>query len=338
MHLYNKRYVGKRVLKKPGWQFYQRASIPLALLIASSMSLTMAVHVSAEQETVYETLPKSAGIAPPTVLSSNQSLMRETVERQFVAQVETVEEVEEPVVQQPVVQQPSTWWVTEDETSDVRGNACTIFNFISTQWDDAYTWLQENYAEGWPFGRVKSTRPPIELGPTIAIAIVANAMRESSCIPNTKQGVGPISSSLSSSEAVSNLMALGTSSGCAFGIIQWDGDRRENFLRFCNASGLDPRQLEPQLYYMAYEYYASSEYSNYSSLVATYASSELTLRNAESAAEVFRKKVERGGSAYSSTPILETWGNKRHADWGAKPSGGVFSYFTNYMSTLVVAR
>lgn len=338
MHHYKNRYVGKRLMKKPEKLIIKRAALPTTLAAACLLTSVLALRVNAQPKPdAIKAEARSAGTAPPLVLSYTQNLTRDTVEVDMPPPVVFDVVEEEPDIPEPVAQ-PTTWWVTEDDASDVRGNACTIFNFVSSQWDDAYAWLQEHYTEGWPFGRVKSDRAPVELGPTIAMGIVANAMRESSCVANTQQGKGPVSSSLSAGDAISSLLSIGSSGGCAYGIIQWDGGRRENFLRFCRASGFDPRSLETQLYYMAYEYYASNEYSSYSALVKQYAAATPTLQNVEGAAELFRKKVERGGAAYSASPILESWGNKWHSSWGTKPSGGLFSYLANYMSTGVVAR
>lgn len=342
MQLFKKRYVGKRVLKNSHKDIPKAAAFPITAAVVCVLSAFTLSHVSATENDAKDQL--GVNVTPPVVMSAQSRSNRSIVTSQLSMTVqEAMNQMVAPTPTTPTptpiqTPTPTQWFVTADPSSDVRGNACTIYNFVAYQWDEARTWLQENYTEGWPFGRVKDERPAVELGPTIGMAIVANAMRESSCIPNNQQGRGPLSASVSNQEAINTLMSLGTKSGRAWGIIQWDGGRRENFLRFCNASGFDPRSLEIQLYYLAYEYYASTEFSNYSSLVSRYSSTAPTLSDVKEAAEVFRKKVERGGTQYSANGILENWGNKWNSAWGPKPSGGLFTYLSDYASTGVVQR
>lgn len=234
---------------------------------------------------------------------------------------------------------PGGWWVTEDELNDVRGNACTILNFCIYEWGNAKTWLQQNYVEGWPHGPVKESREPVTFSPVIAAGIVANAMRESSCTPATIQNGSDFDyRTATSAEVIAELRTYVGVSGKAWGIIQWDGGRRDNFVTFCDVSGYDPRSLQTQLYYLAYEYYASSEYSNYATVFETYQSADYVLSTTQNAAELYRKKVERGGKERSADAILDNWGNKWSPSWGDKPGGGLFQYLKDYMETGVVAR
>lgn len=205
-------------------------------------------------------------------------------------------------------------------------NAQRIVDFVTTKWADAYVWLQENYNENWPHGPVKENRDPVDLSETIGIAIAANAMRESSCHPNISQSAGKIADD---AESVTQwLLGLGSKSGRAWGIIQWDGGRRYNFAQFCDASGFDPCSLDIQLYYLAYEYYATYEYGSYRVLISEYNESAPSLETVTEAAEVFREDVERGGTAHANEVILKTWGNKWDYSWGEKPEGGLYDYLS----------
>lgn len=235
----------------------------------------------------------------------------------------------EEVIAQEVPSSGKSWLVTTDEYQDTLGNAASIARFCADHWSDAYWWLRANYSGYWPHGPIKEDRAPIDLGWTIGMAIAANAMRESSCIPNTLQGGRSISPLLTATEVTNTLLSYGSSSGRAWGIIQWDGGRRYNFVRFCQASGVDPRSLEVQLHYMAYEYYASNEYKSYQRLVNWYLTADSSLASTKDAAEVFRADVERGGIPNSSNSILMSWGNKWNDAWGAKPAGGLYTYLNS---------
>lgn len=235
--------------------------------------------------------------------------------------------------------EPGDWWATEDPLNDVRGNACTILNFCMYEWANAKEWLQQNYTVGWPHGEVKEKREAVNFSAVIAAGIVANAMRESSCTPATIQNGSSFDyRSATVEEVIAELRTYQGVSGKAWGIIQWDGGRRDNFVTFCEVSKFDPRSLEIQLYYLAYEYYASSEYANYTELFETYQPVAYELVTVQNAAELFRKKVERGGTPGSADDILANWGNKWNATWGAKPGGGLFQYLKDYMETGEVAR
>lgn len=307
MRFLPKRYKPKHLRKKSRklrkWLLVFLLAVMFALLRAPAPVVEAGAAASDEPFNVSECPPPSSS-ATPTLI--------------YTPEVE--ESVEVPV--------ESSWYVTKDEYTDNLGNAMTITNFCAGEWADARTWLEENYTPGWPHGTVKDARPPIDLGETIAVAIAANAMRESICIPATSQGIGKVADERSAAEVTEWLLSQRCSCGRAWGIIQWDGGRRYNFALFCKASGFDPRSLETQLYYMAYEYYASEEYNSYRRLISKYATADASLENVKGAAETFRVKVERGGVAHAADPILENWGDKWSSAWGEKPPFGLYTYLT----------
>lgn len=306
MQFFPRRYKGRRVLKKShrtGFEFAVVAALCCICLLGAS------APIGYERDVMYR--PIQRGSTTEKVLVFSKMAHTEFAPRSIPAQPD-----------------PIDWYVTSGELSDPLGNLRTVMNFCTYAWADAYSWLQENYVEGWPHSRVKEDRLPINLGQTIGIAVATNAMRESGGIPGTLQGRGCVAESYSAVGTTDMLLSMGSSGGQAWGIIQWDGGRRYNLAQFCAASDLDPRSLKTQLLYLAYEYYASAEYGSYSELISTYSGAEVTLTNTAAAAEVFRAKVERGGVPHSGGPILENWGNKWDSAWGEKPAGGLFTYLT----------
>lgn len=245
------------------------------------------------------------------------------VDRQPTAVTTAYVPTEADIVVEPVVVEPvEEWYVTEDEQVDRRGNAFTILNFLRMRMDDEVQWIKDNYVDGWPFGPLTNDEA-FEISDTVAVAIVANCWDESSCGPDTLQG-GSLSGS--AQQALSQLEGLGSTGGHAYGIIQWDGGRRSNFVQFCKASGFDPRSLEVQLHYLAYEAYVSSERSNYDSVLRNHNSLPYTVANVQRTAEVYRARVERGGTPYRSNAVIANWSNKWSSTWGPKPDGGWFAY------------
>ena len=222
------------------------------------------------------------------------------------------------------------WYVTLDEKTDGIGNACTLFNFVAYHWDDARQWLIDNYNENWPLGPVREDRPAIEVGPTVAMGMVANSIIECGWIPATYEKNGSI-------QTPDDLLALGDKYNHAWGMIQWDGGRRTNFARFCKASGFDVTSLEVMCYYLAYEYYASAEYNSYNKgLNSLFGDASPTLEKVGDAAYLFRKDVERGGGRQLARTICSNWTNRWNPSWGTKPSGGVFHLMNQYYTTGVV--
>lgn len=205
-------------------------------------------------------------------------------------------------------------------------NARIICDFCADGWADARQWLVDNYNEAWPYGQVREGREAVNLGTVLGIAITANAMRESHCLPNSQQGYGALPIDWSAQQSLNHLQSLSQKSAKAWGIIQWDGSRRAEFIQFCSASKLDSRDLSAQLYFLAYEYYAGNEYSNYRALIDTYQTAQPSLSTAQRAAELYRVKVERGGNKNSSDEILSNWGNKWDDTWGARPEGGLYAF------------
>lgn len=302
MRFFPQRYKGRRVLQR-----HRRACLERALVAILCCICLLGASAPADCQNV---------------------IMSRPMQRSFTVDKARTFPTVVPMELAPALHARPDWYTTSDELSDSLGNLQTIMNFCAYAWGDSYTWLQENYVAGWPHGRVKEDRLPLNLGQTIGIAVATNAMRESGGIPGTLQGRGCVAESYSAEGATDALLSMGSSGGQAWGIIQWDGGRRYNFAQFCAASDLDPRSLETQLYYLAYEYYASAEYGSYSGLISTYSDAEVTLINTVAATEVFRAKVERGGVPHSGGPILENWGNKWDSAWGEKPAGGLFTYLT----------
>lgn len=229
---------------------------------------------------------------------------------------------------QPVVVSELDWWVTENDQTDALGNAVTAMNFLIYRFEDEVEWIRDNYTDGWPFGTVNDSVSPMYISPVIAEAIVANTWRECMCTPGTIQGGGWDVASMSASELLKKLEGLGTTNGKAWGIIQWDGGRRLNFVKFCKASGFDPRSLEVQLHYLAYEAYCSLEHPYYMTLLSRYNSATLCLDNVISCAETYRILVERGGTRGITERILRNWDNRWNYSWGDKPSTGLYVHLT----------
>lgn len=244
--------------------------------------------------------------------------------------VEGKSEYVKPLVYAPVrpvtdhVEEPQ-WWVTSDEYSDSLGNAMTITNFLLYKFDAEVGWLQDNYVDGWPFGPVINTNP-LEVSEVVAVAIAANSWRECSCRPDTVQNGGWDIHGMTQQQLIDKLKDLGTTSGKAWGIIQWDGGRRLNFVSFCEASGYDPRSLEVQLHYLAYEAYCSTERSAYNTVLSRYNEVEMSLDTVTRCAESYRVLVERGGTEGITGRILLNWGNRWNYAWGEKPDGGWYDY------------
>lgn len=229
-----------------------------------------------------------------------------------VLQTPKREHTVEPTLVPEVVAAPIPWNISQGN-NDGLGNAVSIYRFLTTQWENELEWLTENYQPSWPYGVPCEANPVRNLNPNMAIAIAANSMRECSCNPSLVQGGG--------SPQYSN------AKGCAYGLFQFDGGIRWNYLRFADALGKPHDDLETQLHFVAYSYYSTGagfyqrwqKFSNLQDL-------ELSFTNCVRAAEAFRIHWECGGTAGVTEEILRNWGNKWNSSWGDKPDGGLYNY------------
>lgn len=252
-----------------------------------------------------------------------------------------------PATPIPVIQEPEpleeapleeTEWCVSEGWSDGPGNVLSVFNFCTTQFAEAYELLSDEYESSWPLGPL--VYEPVNLSPTQAIGICANVVRECSAQPY--------------SYGYDNLRKYTASQLYDYsyegpvGMIQWNGGRRNNFIKWCSVTERDPRNIETNCLYLAYEYYASSENESYhrdinyagnSVNFFTYAEEEYPTRESvEAAAEAFRVRVERTSSVAEglNTAILEDWANRWDDSWGAKPNVGLYGYLLDYMDTHTV--
>lgn len=238
------------------------------------------------------------------------------------------------------------WFVSTSELTDEVGNAKSMYNFLTTQWADARQWCVDNYTDDWPLGKVRDSMPAVNLTPLEAAAIVANSLGECGWQPAiTQNGSSVDVYTCTKEEFYDYLEGLGTVGGKAFGIIQHDGGRRLNMLKFFKATGTDPRDLEAQLRYLAYEYYADSyEGQQFNRFRTECENKELTADNFKQGAEAFRKHVERGGTSGRADPLTTTWccknreGNqvlKKASDWDVANYSSYFDWIVAYSTGVI---
>lgn len=258
----------------------------------------------------------------------------------------------EPVSVNPKCKNPAqngnidraAWYVTTDEYTDHAGNLRTIFNFCAYDWAGVRQWLVENEKPDWPYGGVKDAYLAKNWGKPVAMAIAACTLRECAGLPDQLQYMqragtlhGAFGTEVSNHYVFTCLENRAYDQG--YGLIGWTFDALDDFIAFCKASGLNPRSLETQLYFMAYQYYASDSWHQRYSYLFAYENLEPTLENVQKIAQIHTSCVGMGSLPTTVYPsptndvyrILANWGNKTYPDFVSAASGAyAFLYQTAY--------
>ena len=224
------------------------------------------------------------------------------------------------------------------------GNLRTIYNFCAFNWAGARQWLVENDNPDWPYGSVKNAYLAKNWGKPVAMAMAACTLRECAGVPDQLQYMqragtlhGSFGKEVSNGYVFTCLENREHDQG--YGLIGWTFDALDDFIAFCRASGLNPRSLETQLYFMAYQYYASDSWHQRYTYLFSYESAEPTLENVQTIARIHTSCVGMGSvpSVVYPAPtrdveqILANWGNKTFPDLVGAASGAyAFLYQTAY--------
>lgn len=242
------------------------------------------------------------------------------------------------------------WYVTTDEYSDRVGNLCSIYNFCRLEWANARQWCIDNYNAKWPYGPVKQKYEATNFGVAVSMATAACCIRESSTVPDNMQNMGvpgtfkgSIGSSRSLEAAFEILEHPANLQG--YGIIQFTASNLTHFVTFCKASNLDPRLLETQLKFMAYQYYSNAYMHRQYSYLEDYNSLTPTLTTVSELAQLHTSVIGMGNkpSAYYAKPtisvknILRDWGTARYQDF-TRAASGAYELLYSYATTGVIPR
>ena len=237
-----------------------------------------------------------------------------------------------------------SWYVTTNEYTDRAGNLRTIFNFCAYDWAGVRQWLVEHESPDWPYGGVKDAYLAKNWGKPVAMAIAACTLRECAGVADQLQYMqragtlhGSFGVEVSNAYVFTCLEKREYDQG--YGLIGWTFDALDDFIAFCKASSLNPRSLETQLYFMAYQYYASQMWHQRYTYLFSYETAEPTLENIQTIARIHTSCVGMGSvpSVVYPSPtndvqrILANWGNKTFPDLTAAASGAyAFLYQTAY--------
>ena len=245
---------------------------------------------------------------------------------------------------------PGDWYVTNNEYTDRVGNLLTIYNFCAYEWGNARQWLVENYKEGWPYGPVKDTYPAKNWGQAVAMATAACCVRECSTTPDILQIMnfktaysGVLGTSYTNEEIYEILKHPAAAQG--YGLIGFTFGNLQDLVKFAEASGLDARKMETQLYFLAYQYYAKPALHRQYEYLEAYNDSEVTLDNVKHIAQIHTSVIGMCNkpTVYYSKPtvavkkILDNWGYARYADF-LKAAPGAYECLVDYATTGIVPR
>lgn len=271
------------------------------------------------------TLAGQATVASASDMDVEEEIVQVDDEPDIVVTLGVAQKAEPPVavvlVDEVIEEEPIVWDISYGP-QDPAGNAMTVYNFLLYEFPNAYEWLQENLTSEYWKGYLYEYEDLV-FSKTLAIAVVGNAYRESSCTSDALQSFGS-TSVWTLEQTYNNIANFGTDYLNAYGMWQWAGGRRLNLVTFCRDNGFDPRDPIIQCYYFAFEYYSTMGHSNFNGL-RQFSETECTLENVIECAEYFRKHWERGGTYGVTGEILTNWANKWNSNWGAKPSTGLYA-------------
>lgn len=240
---------------------------------------------------------------------------------------------------------PGEWYVTNNEYTDRIGNLLTIYNFCAYEWGNARQWLIDNYNEGWPYGPVRDDYPAMNWGQAVSMATAACCVRECSTTPDILQIMnfktaysGVLGTSYTNEEVYEILKHPAPAQG--YGLIGFTFGNLQHLVQFAEASGMDVRKMETQLYFLAYQYYARPALHRQYEYLKEYNDTEVTLENVQHIAQIHTSVIGMCNkpTAYYSKPtiavknILSNWGYAKYADFRASASGA-YECLVNYATT-----
>lgn len=246
---------------------------------------------------------------------------------------------------EPALETVGEWYVTTDEYSDRVGNLCSLYNFFHQEWGNVRQWCVDNYVDGWPYGPVKDEYPATTFGVAVSMASAACCIRESSTVADNMQNMGTssafkgaIGTERSMDEAFHILKHPARAQG--YGLIQFTFSNLQDLVKFCEASNLDPRLMENQLKFMAYQYYSLSYMHSQYEYLEAHNDDDPTLNNVISLAYMHTSVIGMGNvpSRLYSAPnnavrdILLNWGKSKYPDFVAA-SGSAYDLLHTYATT-----